>query len=86
MSEPPLRLPRRPGDAHKGSFGKVLLIGGSRGMSGSIALSSMAALRTGSGLVTAAVPDKCLETVASYHAGIMTIPLPDDSAFKRQQG
>jgi NAD(P)H-hydrate epimerase len=47
-------------------------------MAGSIALSSMAALRTGSGLVTAAVPNRCLETVASFHPGVMTIALPDE--------
>lgn len=77
---PPLRLPLRRTDAHKGDFGRALLVGGSRGMSGSIALSAIAALRTGAGLVTVAVPDRCLETVASFHPGIMTIPLPDDSA------
>ncbi|QEF96726.1 ATP-dependent (S)-NAD(P)H-hydrate dehydratase [Stieleria maiorica] len=74
---PPLPFPTRASDAHKGDFGSVLLIGGSRGMAGSIALSSMAALKTGSGLVSAAVPDRCLETVASFHPGIMTLPLPD---------
>lgn len=75
---PPLRLPGRDADAHKGSFGRVLLIGGSRGMSGSIALSAQAALRAGSGLVSAAVPDGCLETVAAYHPCVMTVPLPQD--------
>jgi NAD(P)H-hydrate epimerase len=49
-------------------------------MSGSIAMSAMAALRTGAGLVTAAVPDRCLETVAGFHPGIMTVPIPDDDA------
>jgi NAD(P)H-hydrate epimerase len=47
-------------------------------MSGSIALSAIAALRTGSGLVSAIVPDACLETVAGFHPGIMTIPAADD--------
>ena len=47
-------------------------------MSGAIALSAMAALRTGSGLVTAVVPDRCLETVAGYHPAVMTVPLADD--------
>lgn len=74
---PPLPFPTRATDAHKGDFGRVLLIGGSRGMSGSIALSSIAALKTGSGLVSAAIPDRCLETVAGFHPGIMTIPLAD---------
>ena len=74
---PPIQLPSRSTASHKGNFGKVLLVGGSRGMSGSIALSSIAALRTGSGLVTTAVPDRCLESVASFHPGIMTLPLAD---------
>ncbi|MCC9599741.1 NAD(P)H-hydrate dehydratase [Stieleria sp. JC731] len=70
--------PTRSSDAHKGNFGRVLFVGGSRGMAGSIALSSIAALTTGSGLVTTAIPDRCLETVAGYHPGIMTVPLADD--------
>ena len=74
---PPLPFPCRAPDAHKGDFGRVLLIGGSRGMAGSIALSSIAALKTGSGLVSTAVPDRCLETVAGFHPGIMTIALAD---------
>ena len=75
---PPLALPRRSADAHKGTFGRVVLVGGSRGMCGSIALASMAALSSGSGLVSAAVPDRCLETVAAFHPALMTIPLADD--------
>ncbi|MFK8114607.1 MAG: NAD(P)H-hydrate dehydratase [Rubripirellula sp.] len=78
-SLPFIRLPARPADAHKGSFGRVMLIGGSRGMSGSIAMSSVAALRTGAGLVTAAIPDRCLEAVAAFHPGVMTVPLSDQS-------
>lgn len=44
-------LSRRNRTAHKGMFGKVLLIGGDEGMSGAIRLASHAALRTGAGLV-----------------------------------
>ena len=73
----PAPLPVRPSDAHKGSFGRVLLIGGSRGMAGSISLSALAALRTGSGLVSAAVPESILPTVAGFHPGVMTIPLAE---------
>ncbi|TWU43896.1 ATP-dependent (S)-NAD(P)H-hydrate dehydratase [Novipirellula aureliae] len=80
MTNPPLPFPSRKTDAHKGDVGRVLLVGGSRGMAGSISLSSMAALHTGSGLVSAAVPDRCLETVASFHPCLMTIPLADDAA------
>ena len=76
-ASPPLPFPGRKADAHKGDFGRVLLVGGSRGMAGSIALSSIAALKTGSGLVSTAIPNRCLETVAGFHPGIMTIPLAD---------
>ncbi|EMI27635.1 NAD(P)H-hydrate dehydratase [Rhodopirellula europaea] len=77
-SPPPLRIPHREASAHKGNFGRVLLIGGSRGMAGSIALSSIAALHTGSGLVAAAVPDCILDCVAGFHPALMTIGLRDD--------
>ena len=72
-------LPQRPADSHKGNFGRALLIGGSRGMSGAIALAGRAALRSGAGLVKLAVPDRTLETVASFDPCFMTVPLPDDS-------
>jgi len=73
----PRLSPREP-NSHKGDYGRVLLIGGSRGMSGAIALAGMAALRSGAGLVTLAVPDVCLETVAALDAAYMTLPLPCD--------
>lgn len=76
--EPPVYLPTRQAAAHKGHFGRALLLGGSRGMSGSIALSAIAALRVGAGLVTAVIPDRCLETVALFHPCIMTSPLSED--------
>ncbi|MEZ6135616.1 MAG: NAD(P)H-hydrate dehydratase [Pirellulaceae bacterium] len=79
MNHPQLpALPPRAVDGHKGTYGTALLIGGSRGMAGSIALSGMAAARTGAGLVRLAVPDRCLETVASYSPCLMTIPLHED--------
>jgi len=73
------RLPDRRPDGHKGDFGTALLIGGSRGMAGSIALSGMAALRSGAGLVRLAVPDVCLEVVASFEPSYMTAALPCDA-------
>jgi NAD(P)H-hydrate epimerase len=73
------RLQPRPRDSHKGDFGRVLVIGGSRGMTGAVGLAGMAALRGGAGLVTLAVPEPCLETVASYELSYMTAPLPADS-------
>lgn len=75
---PPLpKLACRELHSHKGNFGHALLIGGSRGMSGAISLSGLAALHSGAGLVTLAVPDRCLETVAGFNPCAMTIPLPD---------
>jgi NAD(P)H-hydrate epimerase len=51
-------LPKRPATAHKGSTGQVLVIGGSPGMTGALAMTTLAALRTGAGLVFAGLrPD-----------------------------
>lgn len=74
------RLPPRKPESHKGDFGRALLVGGSRGMSGAVALSGMAALRGGAGLVKLAVPDVCLETVAQFNPCYMTVPLECDDA------
>lgn len=70
-------LKPRPVDAHKGNFGRVLLIGGSRSMAGAVSLSAMAALRSGSGLVTAAVPEVISEVVAGFDPCIMTVACRD---------
>lgn len=72
-------LPERPEDAHKGTFGKVLIIGGSVGMSGAVCLSSLAALRSGSGLVTAAVPCSIQAIVAMHEPCVMTLGLECDT-------
>jgi NAD(P)H-hydrate epimerase len=71
-------LARRAADAHKGDFGHVLIVGGSRGMAGAIALTGQAALRSGAGRVTLAVPDVCLDVVASFEPSYMTYGLPAD--------
>ena len=49
-------------------------------MTGSVCLAGSAALRAGAGLVSVAVPDRCLDIVASYDPNYMTIPVADDSA------
>jgi NAD(P)H-hydrate epimerase len=79
-AEPLPRLPPRAPDAHKGAFGLALVVGGSRGMTGAVALSGMSALRGGAGLVRLAVPDVCLETVAALEPSYMTVGLPGDRA------
>jgi len=57
-------LPKREKDSHKGTYGRLAIVGGSKGMIGAPYLTSMAALRTGSGLVYTIIP-KSLETIMS---------------------
>ncbi|MGH7200397.1 MAG: ADP-dependent NAD(P)H-hydrate dehydratase, partial [Planctomycetaceae bacterium] len=73
-------LPQRPEDSHKGTFGRVLLIAGSRGMSGGAALAGLGALRGGAGLVFVAVPQSILPIVAAIEPSYLTVPLPEDDA------
>jgi NAD(P)H-hydrate epimerase len=74
-----LTQPPRPTAANKGSFGHVLVVGGTMGTaggkSGAPAMASLAALRAGAGLVTAAVPAPALELVAGVAPELMTFPL-----------
>ena len=70
--------PFRPADAHKGTFGRVLVIGGSRGMSGAPSLAGLGALRGGAGLVFVAVPSEVLPIVAAIEPSYLTIPLATD--------
>lgn len=71
------KLPPRAADSHKGDFGRALVVGGSRGMSGAVALAGLAALRGGAGLVTLAVPGSIQDVVASLEPSYMTRSLPD---------
>jgi NAD(P)H-hydrate epimerase len=61
-------------DANKGSFGHVLVMGGSLGKAGAAAMAGMSALRAGAGLSTVATPKSVLATVAGFHPEIMTEP------------
>ncbi len=65
----------RVADANKGRYGHVLVVGGAVGKAGAPALASLAALRAGAGLVTAAVPSPVLATVAGFAPELMSIPL-----------
>ena len=70
-------LPARPSAAHKGSFGRVLVVAGSRGMTGAASLAGEAAVKTGAGLVTVAVPESLHDIMETKLTEAMTIPLPD---------
>jgi ADP-dependent NAD(P)H-hydrate dehydratase len=73
------RLPKRPLDSHKGQFGRVLVVAGSRGMSGAACLAGAAALRGGAGLVRVASPQDVWPIVASFEPSYLTFPLPSTS-------
>lgn len=73
-------FPPRPVTAHKGDFGKLLLLCGSRGMTGAAALAARAALRTGAGLVSLGVPESVYPILAAKLDEAMVFPLPDDGA------
>ncbi len=72
----PKLAPRRP-DSHKGDYGKALLIGGSRGMCGAIAMAGLSTLRSGAGLVTLAVPRSVQDAVTTFSPCYMTHGLAD---------
>jgi NAD(P)H-hydrate epimerase len=69
-----LLAPRRR-DANKGSYGHVLVIGGSLGKAGAAAMAGISALRVGAGLSTVATSRPALSMVASFHPEVMTEPL-----------
>lgn len=71
-------LPPRGLDSHKGDFGRVLVVAGSRGMSGAAVLCASAALRGGAGLVRVAAPEEIVPVVAAGNPCYMTAPLPQD--------
>ena len=71
-------LPERPEDGHKGTFGKVYVLGGSVGLSGAPLLASQAAVRSGSGLVYVGVPSQIYGIVAGKSLETMPYPLACD--------
>ena len=67
-------------ESNKGSYGHVLIVGGSLGKAGSVAMAGMSALRAGAGLATVATPKSVLATVAGFHPELMTELLPETDA------
>lgn len=70
------KIPARAQNSHKGSFGKALAFVGAKGMIGAAVLSSSAILKSGAGMVTAAIPESIYEPVAKQVAAVMTYVLP----------
>ena len=74
-------LPDRDCNAHKGNFGKLLLLCGSRGYTGAAYLSAMGALRSGAGLVFLGVPESIYAIEAVKLNEAIVFPLPDDGGM-----
>ena len=73
-------LPERPRDAHKGSCGKILVVAGSRGLTGAASLASMSALKAGAGLVTLATPESLNAIFEVKLTEVMTAPITEAKA------
>jgi ADP-dependent NAD(P)H-hydrate dehydratase / NAD(P)H-hydrate epimerase len=72
-----LRIKRRSRNTHKGDYGHVLVIAGSAGMTGAAYLSSEAAIISGAGLVTLALPNSLNPIMQRKLIEVMTLPLPE---------
>ncbi|MEC9289727.1 MAG: NAD(P)H-hydrate epimerase, partial [Chloroflexota bacterium] len=70
-------LPQRPSDSHKGTFGHVLVVAGSRNYVGAAYLASQASVRAGAGLVTLATPEDVYPIAAAKSTEPIHLPLPD---------
>ena len=72
-------LPVRPLDSHKGTYGHLLIVAGSRNFVGASVLAAMAAHRVGAGLVTLATPESVYPIAASKLTETIHLPLPEDA-------
>ncbi len=75
-------LPHRALDAHKGDAGRVMIVGGSVGMSGAVTLAARAALEIGAGLCLAAMPEPILGSFCASCLEATSLPLACDAAGK----
>jgi len=73
-------LPRRARSSHKGSFGRVLIVGGGAGMPGAVRLAGEACLRVGAGLVTVAVVPENVPAICAGRPELICLPLADAAA------
>ncbi|MBF0377747.1 MAG: NAD(P)H-hydrate dehydratase [Desulfamplus sp.] len=72
------RLKQRKANSHKGNYGHLLLVAGSIGKTGAAALASNAAMASGAGLVTLAVPEGINSIMEPQVTETMTFPLPEN--------
>jgi hydroxyethylthiazole kinase-like uncharacterized protein yjeF len=79
-------LPSRPLDAHKGTFGKALIAGGSLNYTGAAYLSAAAATRAGAGLVTLAIPMPLHAALAGVLPEVTWLPLPGPEGVHTASG
>jgi NAD(P)H-hydrate epimerase len=70
-------LPRRDPDAHKGTYGHVLVLAGSSGKTGAAAMCALSALRVGAGLVTLGLPESLNGAMEAKLTEVMTEPLAE---------
>jgi hydroxyethylthiazole kinase-like uncharacterized protein yjeF len=73
-------VPIRPADTHKGSYGHLLVLAGSRGKTGAAILACRAAMRAGAGLVTLAAPRSLNNILAGSLVEVMTEPRKENAA------
>ena len=74
-------LPQRQLDGHKGTFGKLLIVGGAVGYTGAPYLTASAAVRTGCGLVSLGVPKTIWPIEAAKCVSAMPFPLPEKNGM-----
>jgi NAD(P)H-hydrate epimerase len=74
-------VPVRPSHGHKGTFGHVLVLGGSRNFVGAPVFTAKAALYSGAGLVTLALPEGIYPMAAAQNPESLYIPLPEENGF-----
>ncbi|MCL1854582.1 MAG: NAD(P)H-hydrate dehydratase [Clostridia bacterium] len=79
----PAWFPPRLRDCHKGSFGRVLVLAGSRGMAGAAAICALAALRTGAGLVRVACAEEIADVIQQLCPCATCVPLPAGGAAEK---
>lgn len=82
-------LPKREANSHKGDYGKIFIIGGSKGMAGAVSLSCEGAFKVGAGIVTACVPKEINDIVGTSCTQAMTYPVDfktdSDKIIKKMQ-